>query len=229
MKTPQEYPKWLRHPGETAATVSQPLPPDPLTKLRPAGAPGQPLKFPPVMVNNRDDEEYYVARGYNPGTWNEAQVDAQLKGVVPAKNGKQYPMYAPDGSIIPDPDAEDSDDGQYPMWVGDKIAYSRAEELALRGSCEDEPVPSPKAEVVDRDELEEFRRWKAERDAKAAESATAAEAHDWRGDPGERQALYDLADEAGVKIDKRWSITKLRETVERAVDDADAKEAADEI
>lgn len=225
MKTPQEYPKWLHHPGFAPAVLSA----DPPGRMQPMAPPGTPVKFPPVQVNNPDQEEEYVAKGYRRGDWNEAQVDAQLKGVVPAKNGKQYPMYAPDGSIIADPDAEDRDDGQYPMWVGDRIAHNEAEELALRGSSKNEPVEPPKDEVVDRDELEEFRRWKAQRDAKAAESASAADAPDWRGDPGERQALYDLGDEAGVKIDKRWSITKLRETVKRAVDAADAKEAADEI
>jgi hypothetical protein len=61
----QEYPKAMSHPQYRPAILSQDTV-DPVTRQTVKAAPGQPAKFPPVYVNNKDQEEQYASLGYLP-------------------------------------------------------------------------------------------------------------------------------------------------------------------
>ena len=81
-----------------------------------------------------------------------------------------------DTGVIPDPNAEERDTGEFPKWVGDEIARTRAEEDAIlarrpelaveaRGSSKNEPIQ--RSPEIAAGELAEFRAWKAAREKEA--------------------------------------------------------------
>lgn len=113
----EEYPKVLRHPGETAAVVSQ------WDSLQRRHVPehGSPARFQPVTVNSRDQEEEYEAKGYRAaGTPDPAAYQK-------AKLSPETTSYAFQ---------------EYPKWVGDTLVKSRAEEDALVGVEERMAAPT---------------------------------------------------------------------------------------
>lgn len=61
----QEYPKAMNHPQYRPAVLSKDTI-DPVTHQTIKAPPGQPAKFPPVYVNNKDQELDYASKGYVP-------------------------------------------------------------------------------------------------------------------------------------------------------------------
>ena len=65
MNVNRVFPSTMHHPGFQEAVLSQPLPPrpgEPLRRDNPVKA--IPVKFPPVVVHNEADEDYYRSKGY---------------------------------------------------------------------------------------------------------------------------------------------------------------------
>lgn len=119
MSEHKEFPKYMSHPN---ARKAQSIP-IPGTEVRNAGGviirqdfQGTPERFPPVLVNNLDEVEYYAAQGY---------VD---NGV---SNPAHFAMMA---ANPPDPNYEPE---RYPMWVGSVLVNNEAEEREARGEPED--------------------------------------------------------------------------------------------
>lgn len=90
----QEYPKELKHPHYRPAVVSG-------YKRNADGSatndpPGQPAKFPPVVVNNFDQEQDYASRGYlpagvsDPGAYLRATIGADQPGTY---HFQEYPKW----------------------------------------------------------------------------------------------------------------------------------------
>jgi hypothetical protein len=88
-----EYPKAMSHPGFRPAILSK----DEFVNGKVIkAAPGQPAKFPPVYVNNQDQEAYYSAQGYVPnGTADPEAYHAAMAGMdtVPAHSHVEFPKY----------------------------------------------------------------------------------------------------------------------------------------
>ena len=63
--TYNRYPLAMNHPAYKPAVISQDTV-DPVSHKTIKAAPGQPAKFPPVYVNNPDQEAQYAAEGYVP-------------------------------------------------------------------------------------------------------------------------------------------------------------------
>ena len=61
----QEYPKAMSHPQYRPAVLSKDTT-DPVTHQTIKAPPGSPAKFPPVYVNNKDQELDYASKGYVP-------------------------------------------------------------------------------------------------------------------------------------------------------------------
>jgi len=77
----QEYPKAMSHPKYQAAVLSRDTI-DPVTHQTIKAAPGQPAKFPPVYVNNKDQEADYASKGYVPN--GVSDPDAYLSSIMGA-------------------------------------------------------------------------------------------------------------------------------------------------
>lgn len=119
MNEPQEYPKMLRHPAERSATVNVTAT-DPRTGRQTFG-PGEPAMYPPVLVNDADQEEYQKAQGYETvGTYSPAAF-AQAAANPNPVNHKPV---------------------EYPKWVDGVLVNSEDEELAAMEVATD---PAPKA------------------------------------------------------------------------------------
>lgn len=88
-----EYPKAMSHPQFRAAILSK-------DEIGPNGqiikaAPGKPAQFPPVYVNNVDQEQMYAARGYVPnGNYDPEAYKSQM--TVAVQGGyvhSEFPKY----------------------------------------------------------------------------------------------------------------------------------------
>jgi hypothetical protein len=77
----QEYPKAMSHPHYQPAVLSRDTT-DPVTHQTIKAAPGSPAKFPPVYVNNKDQEADYAAKGYVPN--GVSDPDEYLSSVIKA-------------------------------------------------------------------------------------------------------------------------------------------------
>jgi hypothetical protein len=100
----QDYPKLMVHPGFQPATLGTSADE---RKGTPAKI-GQPVKFPPVTVNNEQQEEYHAAQGYGPaGKGNPAAF-------VAAHSSPDTPYHKQ----------------EYPKYVGDIVVNNEDEELA---------------------------------------------------------------------------------------------------
>ncbi len=82
----QEYPKALHHPQYQPAVISG-------YKRNPDGsvnndAPGKPAKFPPVHVNNKDQELQYASLGYLPHGISDP--DAYIRATIGADAPQEY-------------------------------------------------------------------------------------------------------------------------------------------
>lgn len=209
MRQYQRFPLTMNHPSFQPGTISD----DNAVGRGGNAPPGRAVMFPPVVVNNEDQEAYYQSRGYvspNTEAGEAAFVRNQAAPVPPGYTGpRQYPRWE-NGRVVQDPNAAAADN-TWPMYVVPP-GKERDQGVIVKGPAEYADVMGrpyapacPEAEEnLPTDELAEFRAWKAAREAEKA--ATMAEAD-------ERGALIALARERNVKIDKRWSVERLRETV----------------
>ena len=105
--THSEYPKHMRHPSFQPGTVGKEV-------VSPNGVRhnvgGSPIKFPPVLVHNPDDEEFYAAKGYVV----QGQSDA-------AAFANAYATAEPMSDYKPQ---------QYPKWVNGRLVENEDEEIA---------------------------------------------------------------------------------------------------
>lgn len=154
----QRFPMWMRHPCEQAAVVSsdeQVLPNG--QRVWVDAQPGKPLRFPPVMVQNEDQEEYHKAQGYVPANGNPtAFIKATVAPDPPGYQHHEYPRMV-NGRVEQGPNAPKPLDNRYPMWVRmagyPEVLVDDEEEhnalLAARGVKKDErPVSDAEAECV---------------------------------------------------------------------------------
>lgn len=144
------FPTWMHHPHHADAVLSQPLPPQPGEPLRrdnPVKA--IPEKFPPQLVHNEQDEDYYIAQGYvsqsnDPVGFARLSQPAKPTPAPQTVNGKP----AAESVALVDPD------GAYPRYVGNEIARDEEEEWEIcqrtgipfegRGGSRHEPVSPPR-------------------------------------------------------------------------------------
>jgi len=117
----QEFPKWMAHPHAQKSVPVKTEPGAPDKGLFSSGYQGTVEKFPPVTVNNEDEEAEYVSKGY-------------------AEAGKSNPWAFNDAQATPTPPGYEP--VQYPKWVNGTLVNNVAEEAALN------PAPVVVAEVV---------------------------------------------------------------------------------
>lgn len=190
----QMYPKWMHHPNEQPAVISDDYDRGPA--LGPYHAdPGRPRQFPPVQAQSQDQEEYYASRGYVAGASNkEAAIRARIAPIPQDYRYSEYPKMV-NGEMVPDPDAPPPTDNRYPKWVHftdgreSLLVKTEAEERALRP-----PPPPSEAES-------EF--WAA---------LTEAEAQP----PDDREALLESALAYGIAVDRRWGVARLKAAIAEA-------------
>lgn len=113
MSTFKEYPKMLVHPGYRPAVCSTIFPLGYKPKPGETEKSGSPAILPPVTVNDANQEDYYLAKGYVPeGTTSSEATD---EAALPLAYAYQ----------------------QYPKWVrmydDDVLVHSEAEEHELLG------------------------------------------------------------------------------------------------
>lgn len=146
-----EYPKEMHHPGFAPAVLSD----DNAAGRFGEAPPGQPVRYPPVMVSNADQEAYHASRGYVLGKTPPTPQPRPALGYQERKNIRTNTYEIP-------PEGETF---EYPKWVGDRIAHSAEEEQAILEEASFGPRPlDPLDEpTIDPDELAEFRAWKAAR------------------------------------------------------------------
>lgn len=129
----QEYPKAMTHPGYQPAQVAQEIR-HPDGKISFVG--GTSVRLAPVLVQDADQEEYYVSRGYvTTGTCDPAAFAKLAAQAQPVNAG-----YVPQ---------------EYPKWAGGVLVNSREEEdaalIARREQLKvkhPEPDPPPPASPV---------------------------------------------------------------------------------
>jgi hypothetical protein len=234
----REYPKVLNHPHFQPAIVSDDSERGAWQTGYNAPA-GRAAQFPPVTVNGPDQEEYYVSRGYTPGTTT-APEEWQRRMVAP-RIGPQvdYPRFNPDGSVDYGPAGPPVVDKDYPKWV--TLADGSQ---AIAQSAEHEAQLCPPREPTEAEIAAEL----AEIEAKAA----ALRAKLGRPDPrpeyppappqfdgtpvidaalraersGKDRLIADAA-ELGIKADRRWSERRLQAAIDErlAVSDPESVEA----
>lgn len=135
-----EYPKAMSHPAYKPAVLSQDTV-DPVSHKTIKAAPGKPAQYPPVYVNNPDQEAQYASLGYVPN--GVADAEAYYRATVGANEPndhafKEFPkwLYRPlvpgeyEGKLLESQEAQDAlPEGQ--AWYatpGDAIEASYADE-----------------------------------------------------------------------------------------------------
>lgn len=172
----QEYPKAMKHPAHRAAIISQ----DRVVngKIIKA-APGQPERFPPVYVNNVDQEIQYASLGYVPN--GESDPDAYVKAIIGANEPQdhqhhEFPkwLYAPDedGEMsidtpegvrirvkareVKDKKEQDRLIGEWYATPGDAASAGLADGTTTMSAAEDADTEEEEVEeVTDTEEVEE--------------------------------------------------------------------------
>lgn len=196
----QEYPMWLHHPSARAAVVSDAYAngPPPIGYQPP---PGKPAQLPPVLVNDQNQEEYYLAKGYQRGKVTPRAVEEVR--VAPTPSGyehRDWPRMV-DGRLEHDPSQPVEKPGEYPKYVRiaglEKLVTNRAEEDEFREAHRAPPPPKSEAE-------QEF--WAA---VQAAETASAPS-------EGDLEELRAQAVALGIEVDGRWRESRLRQEIEAA-------------
>jgi len=202
----QEFPKWMRHPAEREAVVCDEREVDPATGRERwvNKPPGQPVKFPPCMALDADQEAYFRAQGYLAADGDAAAYSRAT--VAPLPDGyvhREYPLMLPDGTIDLGPDAPQPPDNFYPYWLRspgyEPTLVQDVEEhqavLRERG-IEPPKAPSDEDEIEELEwRLAELRAKKAERPAQTLPSAAADPAANEAEAPGpveDRPAEIDL-------------------------------------
>jgi hypothetical protein len=98
-----EYPKWMNHPHEQPAVLSDDYEIGQKPPLGYSAPPGRPRMFPPVQVMDRTQEAYYAAQGYRVGP-------SQRPAFVPRP---VMPLVS-QGSPAAQPEI---DLGEWPQWL----------------------------------------------------------------------------------------------------------------
>ncbi len=114
----QRYPMHMSHPHAKPATISGPLR-DERGRVIGQQPAGKPATYPPVVVNNRDQELQYASKGYAPN--GVADPDAYMRAVMGADEPQTYHNV------------------EYPKWLyrvtdgelESKLVKSQAEEIKL--------------------------------------------------------------------------------------------------
>jgi hypothetical protein len=150
----EEYPKWLKHPGEAPARISDDWangPPQVGQNIGFHSPAGKPAQFPPVLVNSREQEEMYEARGYTAGPMSAAAAQTARAAPIPAGYSKEEYPRIDNGMVVQDP-SKPPPSNEYPKWCRrdgvEKIVHSREEEDRLFP-----PIP-PKAPAPPESEWE---------------------------------------------------------------------------
>lgn len=136
----QEYPKTLNHPAYRHARKiadATPMIPardgQPMVQAQPEQ--WEPSKYDPVTVATVDEEEYYLAKGYEaPGKIDPAAFSkAHASPYVAGRAHSEYPKMV-NGVLTQDPSAPTSNFQDYPKWVtspkGEQVIAASAEEEA---------------------------------------------------------------------------------------------------
>lgn len=219
-----EFPKVMSHPEHVDPVA-------PTKGARPDGnggmvifdIPGTPERMPNVTVRNEDEEAEWQAKGYAAAGHSDGYAFERAH-VSAGDPGSEWPKWV-DGVLMQDPDAPVDLTKDYPKWLhfeeGASVLVNdpshEARVLLSRGSEKHEPIKQPEAPKPyvplvptprsDDPDYVEFLAWKEAR----------AKAHaDPAPDPAEdedRATLIALAEETGIKVDKRWRLSRLREAV----------------
>jgi hypothetical protein len=129
-----EYPKLMSHPAFTLGTAAEEVK-HPGGRIEYVG--GTPVRFPPVTVNNPDDEEWYAAQGYVSQGKSDAKAFAQA--VASAAAARTPNGYVPQ---------------EFPKWAGGVLCNNAEEEAAAlakrreqlgRPPAETAPVEAPQS------------------------------------------------------------------------------------
>lgn len=152
-----EYPKFMKHPQHKPAVLSRDIvnPDRTITKA----APGQPERFPDVLVHNKDQEIDYASRGYAPaGT---SDPEAYLRAIsgnaeLDSQKHHEYPKWLyqahEDGEIEVNLDSGDT------IYVKSVLVDHEAGEKKLKGEWHPNPGAAAKAfseEAFDQDAEEQ--------------------------------------------------------------------------
>jgi hypothetical protein len=104
---------------------------------------------------------------------------------------------------------------EFPKWTrnGDKerLVHSREELEALGDGWSDHKYVAPKT-IIEGENFQKYPMWVGSVLVNSAEEEAAL----GEPDTDERTALFQIAAEKGVKIDKRWSTEKIRAALEAA-------------
>lgn len=194
MSDDKRYPLWLHHPNEQPAILSDDYENGPRPPLSYAAKPGRPRICPPVQVNNRDQEAYYVSRGYLPGN---STLPAYITAHQAAEEEKAQRR-------------EEPDIREYPKWVhtaeGSVIAKDAAHEAEIlaRGSSKNEPVER-KAKRAERKAAPDYGvaqpRAKRPSDQKFGAASQA------------RWAAIAEAKALGIPADKNWRMADVQRAI----------------
>ena len=207
-----DFPLWMDHPSFQAAVISDAWAPPP---GYPAGMPwsppvgyeppkGKPAVWPPVQVNNPDQEEYQASRGYmrRKVSRKQAQEVRDLAIIPQGHEHQEWPRIV-NGKLEQDPRLPPPEKGEYPKYVRadgiEKLVKSRAEEQAFLEAHKPEPPLKSEAEL-------EF-------------LAAIAEAEGQQPvveDEDELEALRKRAEALGIEVDGRWKEHRLRVEIEGA-------------
>lgn len=115
----KDYPKYMRHPGFQPGTVGREVT-SPLKVTY--NLPGEPIRYPPVLVHTPDQEEYHASQGYvSQGTCSQAAFERLAAGPAP-----ELATYQPQ---------------EYPKWNAklNRVIQSAEEEQRLLGVASDPP------------------------------------------------------------------------------------------
>ncbi len=114
-----EYPKHMTHPGFEPATLG--------TEVKSGNyshwVGGTTERFPPVLVNSPDDQEYYEAKGYK--SVGKSDPAAFLRAHASAKSASGYTPI------------------RYPMWAGGVLVNNEEEESAALGARREQLALEP--------------------------------------------------------------------------------------
>lgn len=210
----REYPKVLNHPHFQSAVVSDDSERGPWQVGYNAPA-GRAAQFPPVTVNGPDQEEYYVSRGYTPGTTT-APEEWQRRAVAP-RSGPQveYPRFNDNGTVDYGPAGQPMVDKNYPKWVtladgSQAIAQSAEHEAQLcppRQPTEDEIA----AELAEAEaKVAALRAKLGILDAPPITAETLERLNVMVIPPrANKDLLVAHARALGIKADGRWSVQRL--------------------